>query len=211
MAWRFFGPDPVPFESSLRVDFGSRADRTETVLYYYKVPGSAAASLWAPDAWQIVAPFRCRDFSEFDADNTEEELERAPFQATVAATRGWVDVRHPLRGGSEHWSELADEYLSRDPSRRADGDRYPAGFSVYARASLTSDAETDAVLRLAFDDWLSLWVNGRKLATLRHDSGFAVARVRVSLRRGENELQIKLNNTDNREYRLWAFHCAVET
>ena len=42
VAWRFFGPDPVPFDSSIGIDFGSRADDTQSVLYYYKIPDSRA-------------------------------------------------------------------------------------------------------------------------------------------------------------------------
>jgi hypothetical protein len=53
VAWRFYGPDPVPFNSSLAIHFGSRADDTQTVIYYYKVPDSAPQPIHTPESWQV--------------------------------------------------------------------------------------------------------------------------------------------------------------
>jgi len=211
VAWRFFGPDPVPFESSLHIDFGSRADYAQSVLYYYKVLNSEAPRIISPAKWEIRAPFRCLDFNDFTRRETDDEVAKAPFQQTLASSRGWVDVRHSLRANYPLWKDIAKAYVAQDRSVPGAKDRLPVSFSIYARSSITSDAKKTADLRLAFDDWMSLWLNDRKITTLRHDKGFAISRIPVTLEKGENKIQIKLNNTDNREYRLWAFHCAVET
>ena len=42
VVYRFFGTDPVRFDSSLLLRCGCRADDTETVVYYYRVPESQA-------------------------------------------------------------------------------------------------------------------------------------------------------------------------
>jgi hypothetical protein len=196
VAWRFFGPDPVPFRSSFRLDYGSRADHVQSVLYYYKVPGSEAPTLLAPEQWEIRAPFACESFEDFDREESADQISEAAFRTTLASSRGWVDARPAL---------------AQTRSLGKFSGRWPNGFSLYADASLVSDIRKDVTLRLAFDDWLTLWVNGRKITTLRHDRGFDIARVPVTLEKGQNTIRIKLNNTANRENFLWAFNAAVES
>ncbi len=67
------------------------------------------------------------------------------------------------------------------------------------------------MLRLGFDDWMSVWVNDQLITTLRHDNGFAVSEIPVTLSRGDNRLRLKLCNFDNIEWRCWAFSSAVLT
>jgi hypothetical protein len=194
VAWRFFGPDPVPFQSSLQLAFGSRADYLQSVLYYYRIPGSKAPQVITPTEWEVHAPFRCRNFDDFTREETADEISKAPFHKTVASSRGWVDVR---------------SQLGRD---RSVG-RAPSGISIYARSTIASDGDKTAALRLAFDDWLTLWVNDRQVTTVRHDKGFEIARVPVTLKKGANTIRIKHNNRKTNpttSYMLWAFHCAVE-
>ena len=208
VAWRFFGPDPVPFDSSLRLDFGSRADHTESVLFYYKVLGTVAAPLISPVEWEIRAPFGCLNFDEFSREESDDEISAAPIQKRAESVRGWLDIRHLLRDQPELWQDLAKSYIALDPTYGSAADRLPVGFSVYARGSISSERDTTGLLRVAFDDWMTLWVNGAKISTIRHDKGFEIAHVPVSLKKGDNRIQIKLNNANNREYRLWAFNCA---
>ena len=40
---------------------------------------------------------------------------------------------------------------------------------------------------------------------MRHDDGFAIQEVPVTLEKGNNEIMIKLSNFDNIEWRCWAF------
>ena len=210
VAWRFFGPDPVPFKSSFQLDCGSRADQVQSVLYFYKVPGSKAPPIITPAQWEIRAPFAGLDFKDFTREETAEEISKAPLHTTVAASHGWVDVRPVLCAKAGLWQNEAKAYVARDPDRIGSSDRWPVGFSIYAQSSLPSQARKTVDLRLAFDDWLTLWINGRKITTLRHEKGFEIARIPVTLEKGENTIQIKLNNTDNREFRLWAMSCVVE-
>ena len=65
-------------------------------------------------------------------------------------------------------------------------------------------------MRLGFDDWLKLWVNGKEIKTFRHEKGFDVVRVPVTLKQGDNTVMVKLSNSQNREFVLWALNCVVE-
>ena len=70
--YRFFGPDPIPFSSSLVLSCGSRADDTETVVYYYLAEGSKAVPVRAPANWQLTGPFECRNYEQFLASEFPE-------------------------------------------------------------------------------------------------------------------------------------------
>ena len=58
---------------------------------------------------------------------------------------------------------------------------------------------------------MRVWVNDKPIATLRHDDGFAVSEVPITLSQGENRLRLKLSNFDNVEWRCWAFSCVIRT
>lgn len=192
VAYRFFGPDPIRFRSSLVARGGSRADDTETTLYYYLAAASGAPAVETPRQWQVTGPVPCSDYAQF----------RQP-PAPGAPPLNW----HGEPGGA---AGLASEHTWLDLTHCFDTARPLSAVASYARATLRSRAARGAVLRLGFDDWLTVWVNGVECATLRHDDGFATARVPVRLRAGDNELLVKLSNASNREFRLWALSCVVE-
>lgn len=191
VAYRFFGPDPIRFRSSLVARAGCRADDTETTLYYYLAAGSGAPAVETPRQWQVSGPMPCEDYAQF----------RQP--PAPGAPIDW-------RGGPGGEAGLSGEHTWLDLTHCFDTARPLSAVAVYARAALPSRAARDAVLRLGFDDWLTVWVNGAECAALRHDAGFAAARVPVRLRAGDNELLVKLSNASNREFRLWALSCVVE-
>lgn len=188
VAYRFFGPDPIRFRSSLVARGGSRADDTETTFYYYRAAGSRAPAVETPPHWQVAGPVACADYAQFrQPPGTAEPPPEWQAEARVAGEHTWLDLTHCF-GAARPLLDVA----------------------AYARTVLRSPASRNAVLRLGFDDWLTVWVNGAECASLRHDDGFAVARVPVRLQAGDNELLVKLSNALNREYRLWALSCVVE-
>ena len=65
------------------------------------------------------------------------------------------------------------------------------------------------MLRLGFDDWMKIWLNGIPVATLRHDNGFEASEVPVTLDKGDNTLVVRLSNANNIEWRCWALSCVV--
>jgi len=216
-AYRFYGPDPIPFQSSLIIYCGSRADDTESVLYFYKTLRSELPLPEAPLSWQVTGPFRCHTFDEFKKAEVPEDThvwpenwhqdDRTLPTLTVTSKRTWVDLTWEYRGRRQLWNDYATEFTEK--SSPVQNNEKPVAVSAYARAMLRSTVERKVNLHFAFDDWFTLWVNGKKIDTRQHDHGFEAASFAVDLRPGENEIQVKLSNFDNQEYRLWAFSCAV--
>ena len=202
--YRFFGPDPVLFRSSLLFTSNARPDDYEAVAYYYKVPQSKAPRVDSPTDW--VAVGLIPDGADFDAfrqpaDDVVRQLSQPVLPASIKI--GAADF--PLRAlKSEHgWLRL--EHVSQHRPAYP-----PTDHSIYARATLSSATERRAMLRLAFDDWATVWLNGEKLATFDHATGFETARLPVLLKKGENQLVIKTNNRQNSDRLIWVIHAAIE-
>ncbi|MCX6878161.1 MAG: DUF2961 domain-containing protein [Verrucomicrobia bacterium] len=198
--YRFFGPDPIPFRSSLVLSCGSRADDTETVVYYYLAEGSKAVPVRSPASWQLTGPFECRNYEQFLAS---EFPERKPGN--------WED---PLRDGDRtmpvRTATAAHTWIDLWPFYRAGG--APEALvdnSVYARTTINSDLEKPVQFKFGFDDWLAVWLNGEKLGSIRHDHGLEMATIAGQLRKGSNELLVKTSNFQNINRRLWAINCVV--
>ena len=218
-AYRFYGPDPIPFRSSLIAYGGSRADDTESVLYFYRMLGSKAVPVETPSQWQVTGPYRCLAFEEFLKPEAPESVAVWPANwrddgrtlptLTVSSRRSWVDLTWEYRGRKHLWSDYAKAESDAEGTLTLFSDK-PVAVSAYARTTIDSKKNGRVNLRIAFDDWLTLWVNGEKIATHRHDRGFEIANFPVNLREGGNTIQVKLSNFDNQEHRLWAFSFAVE-
>ena len=202
--YRFFGPDPIPFRSSLIFTSAARPDDYEAVSYFYKVPGSKAPSFVAPQDWQVVGPFPDgKDLEAFKkpADEFVRQLSQGgwPDKLTVGTKDLTVHKLTPKYG----WVRLEGVYQTRYPYPRMDQ-------SVYVRGTLTSGSKRRAKLRLGLDNWAIVYLNGQQVAVLDHSEEFDVAKIPITLNKGTNQLLIKTNNQMNRERHLWAIHCAVE-
>jgi hypothetical protein len=202
--YRFFGPDPVLFRSSLMFTSNARPDDYEAVSYFYRVPQSKAPRVNSPTDWLAIGLIADgADFKTFQqpADDVIRQLSQPELSATIRV--GSTD--HPLHKlKSEHgWLRLEHTTHHRPPYP-------PTDHSYYVRTTLHSDDDHQAVLRLAFDDWAIVWLNGTKLATLDHAGGFQTAMLPVSLNQGDNQLVIKTNNRQNTDRLIWVINCAIE-
>ncbi|MDE0141487.1 MAG: DUF2961 domain-containing protein [Caldilineaceae bacterium] len=205
VAYRFFGADSVTFNSSLSLRFGTRANDMESVLYYYKEAGRDAPAVETPGRWTLSGPFDCLTFDDFErAEFPEKPEDQWPT--------GWEWGGRPLTAVKTE-PELTWIDFTRWFRRDATGNTgtQPADVAAYAETVLLEDSDRQVTLRLGFDDWMKVWLNDEPVATLRHDEGFAISELPVSLRRGENLLRLKLSNFDNVEWRCWAFSCVVLT
>ena len=172
-----------------------------------------------PSQWQVTGPYRCLTFEEFLKPEAPESVAVWPANwrddgrtlptLTVSSRRSWVDLTWEYRGRKHLWSDYAKAESDAERTLTLFSDK-PVAVSAYARTTIDSKKNGRVNLRIAFDDWLTLWVNGEKIATHRHDRGFEIANFPVDLREGENTIQVKLSNFDNQEHRLWAFSFAVE-
>ena len=202
--YRFFGPDPIPFRSSLIFTSAARPDDYEAVSYFYKVPGSKAPPFVAPQGWQVVGPFPDGNKLEaFKKPNEElvRQLSQGDWPGKVAL--GGKDFTSHNLTPKFGWVRLEGVYQTRYPYPRTEQ-------SVYVRATLTSGSKRRAKLRLGLDNWAIVYLNGQQVAVLDHAEEFDVAKIPVTLNKGINQLLIKTNNRQNRERHLWAIHCAVE-
>ena len=175
----------------------ARPDDYEAVSYFYKTPGSQAPSVVSPNTWQAIGPFA--DGSTLDAFRQPEDalvgqlsLETLPDRVSHGKTQ------FPVR-------KLASKY-----GWLTLGNIFPSGHSVYVRTTLKSDTDRKAILRLVLDNWALVYLNGKQVAMLDHAEEMEMARVPISLKKGDNQLLIKTNNRMNRDRLLWAIHSAVE-
>ena len=154
-----------------------------------------------PDHWLVTGFYDRGD--DWETFNTAQEVERIPleqwqqhfaerphFIRLLPADRGWIDFRFSGIDPALHAGNFVDR-------------------SMYAGGYVHREREGTATLRISFDDWLILWVNGDRIAVLRHDDGFATARIPVTLRKGRNELLLKTNNLGHPAQR-WVTNLVIE-
>ena len=201
VAYRFFGPDPIAFQSSLSFHCGSRDDDIETMAYYYKVPGSEAKPIVSPSVWLVTGLYdHALDWEKFISDEEidwlplqqwkHHFLDRPNFIREIQSDRGWLDFR---------FSGL-DSNL--DPNDLI-------GKSIYAAGSIVSPENRTAVIRISYDDWLAVWLNGEKLGTFQGDESLTKVRIPIRLKQGENEVRIKSNNLGH-PWNPWVINVAIE-
>jgi hypothetical protein len=87
----------------------------------------------------------------------------------------------------------------------------PFAVSAYAMTTIAAEDEVSDRLVIGFDDWLKVWVNGRLVTERQHYDGFATAAIPAQFQRGENRILVKLSNSDNEQWRLWAYSFRVES
>ena len=204
VAYRFFGPDPVAFKSSLVLRFGTRANDVESVLYYYKDSNFTAPVVQTPLEWTITGPFSGKSAADFERaefperprpewPTTWEWGKRTLSAVTTAPEITWIDFSRWYRA-----------------NKGGNTGTQPVNAAAYAETEIHSATDRKVVVRLGFDDWMKLWLNDKPIATLKHDDGFSIGEVPLTLQAGRNVLRIKLSNSDNEEWRCWAFSCVIE-
>jgi len=204
VAYRFFGVDSVAFKSSLVLRFGTRANRIENLLYYYKDMNSSAPDVETPKQWTLSGSDHVTDFEAFAKETlVKPPPPRQPERGqprltmkkdiTVTPEHTWVDFSRWLRFNGHGNTGTQPHHCSAD-----------------AATVITSEKARKATLVLAFDDWLKVWLNGEPVAAICHDDGVETVAIPMKLEQGENRLVIRLSNFDNTEWRCWAFSCVIK-
>ncbi len=200
VVFRFMGPDPVSFSSSISMKTGTRPDHVETVIYYYKKIGTTAAEIATPNTWQIAGTVPCKSKEEFESEipttllsdwqDSIDILDEKYAVQEQASDHGWLNFNSVYI--APHWTPSLTEQ------------------AVYAKGTVMSSFSGKATLRLAFDDWISVWVNGGQRRTIYHESEFKSVEIPVTLLAGGNEILIKSVNFNNiPNNRLWAINLVV--
>ena len=199
VAYRFFGPDPVAFKSSLVLRFGTRANDVESVLYYYKDSDFNAPEVQTPSEWTLSGPFSGKSAADFErAEFSERPRSEWPaswdwgkrtFSAfTTTSELTWIDFSRWYRA-----------------NKGGNTGTQPLHAFAYAEAQIHSATDRKVVLRLGFDDWLKVWCNDELIVTLQREDGFDMSEVPLTLRSGTNKLRIKFSKSDNVEWVCLAF------
>lgn len=197
VVYRWFGPDPIPFRSSLTLYSAARSDETETVVYYYRDLDSEAPEVEFPAQWQVTGPFKCKKHEQFQQSEFPEKH-----------TGPWPSQ---LKGKAVHTAQAKRTWVNFWPYYRQAPEAL-AGHSVYARTIIDSERNRFVQLQFGFDDWLCVWLNGEKLNSIRHDEDFDVVSIPAKLRKGSNELLIKSSNYIQTQSKTsgWTFSCMVK-
>ncbi len=200
--YRIFGPDAISFDTSLSFSCGSRDDDTETVAFYYKIPGTEQQPLSKPLQWRVSGLYDGgSDETTFDKS---EEIERVPVQEwadyyrnnvgfvrNINSSRGWIDWR---------FSGISPEMDSGNFT----------GKSMYAGTVIERSSTETTNLRLYYDDWISCWLNGVKLGTWKSVGVFDTVNIPIKLQKGENSLMLKSNNIGH-HWNPWISSAVVES
>lgn len=195
--YRFFGPDPIAFHSSISLSTGCRPDDTESVVYYYRILGTRAPAVSTPTTWQVTDPFPGSD--------TWDGFQRSEFAERISGDSWNEQIREGEQVKAVHTINSDHTWLSLN---RLFGQLENA--AVYAKTNVDSDQPRKAFLRITSDDFATIWFNGRKIAELRHENGLETVRLPVDLQQGRNDLVIKTSNKLSNNRYLWALSCVVE-
>ncbi len=211
--YRFYLDNPIPFRNCIRVSQQVMANDIASVAFWYQEEPHAH--------WTEILPRNLR-LQENQEDNYENYVtvlyqeNQIPWEITdyyepekkVASKdilmdrfdvgdTGFEQSFPPETKGSEVkwkkvWSHLGFldflEYFRRKPF----GWGYVLGVA-YARTTINSPLEQDAVLLIGFDDDIKIWLNNTP-AGIYHQASFGTETIPVKLRKGRNEILIKSSN-----------------
>jgi hypothetical protein len=219
--YRILGPDPVHFDQSASLSFGSKANDVESVVYAY-LDGGEPERLLTPESWKIWGPFECLTAKDFDRP---EFPETAPVEGPMLYTPGFgqyipavrgresgighkdqkksLSFELPFEARTEHgWCDIARHLRGRHHNNPG---TQPVDVSAYAEGVLNVPEAGAYALHVSFDDAIRIWVNGQVAYAGEHPNELDHATVNVNLNQGANRVMVKLSNKDNIQWRLWAF------
>ena len=207
VGYRFYDQDSISFQESIQFRFGSMAnDICSTVYWYQKGP---------------VRPFF--EMPAFDRLLPGAELPAGSCDLGLPDRGGWL-VAGPVDGDAVDKAGLAA--LSWTPSRSHHGFidfnhtyrptghggiEQHTGVAGFARCVIKAPQALTASLRLAWDDEMTLAVNGATPIQLGRNYAFRSKTIQVPLLEGENHLTVALSNESGSNHGGWAFafHCAT--
>ena len=201
VVYRFMGPDPISFSSSMSMKVGTRPDHSEWVVYYYKKQGSKALEINTPEKWQFTGTLSCKTKAEFEQDLPKEiladwtdsvEIQGKAYPVhVVESDHSWVNF-HPF-----YFTTLYTPFALTEQA-------------VFAKGIVQIKKSVKATIKLAFDDWMAVWINREKVGNFYHEEKFTTAEIPVSLKKGDNEIVPKSVNLDKiPNMRLWAYSLKV--
>lgn len=235
--YRFFGQDCVDFEESIHVRFGSmRNDICSTAYWYQRTPvrpffkmpewplivagkelprGTSDLPLPDAGAWQLCGPFGMKGAEtelaaerEFNAAATFDGLheENSPWLSPGSRQLGRDTARWVRRASNHGFIDFNHVFR---PAVRGVGVHHDG--VALARAVLRAPEDLEADVRLAWDDGMTVRVNGQRPIDLGRHAAFRSREVRLPLRKGDNTIVLRLTNSRGGNHGGWAFAFAART
>lgn len=207
IGYRFFVPDGVYFDKSIRLKFGCfDHDITSTVYWYsevpvrsfFKLPGNAVRSENSPaplprgsydipketsGEWWTIGPF----------DHERKDLSELPFDAKQSIDSKQWKKWHEI-DGFVNFNEPLPHYSDSCPLVRTH-----KGYA-FGRSVIHSPRDTEATITFGYLNDGKIWLNGEDLTTTEH-SHWRSESIDVKLRKGKNEVIVRLSNAG--EYGMW--------
>jgi hypothetical protein len=205
---------PYPFRHSLALEWGAFADLSpESVAIWYqdtpedttRADGARAESA----RWDVFGPIPIPHDAQ--GQPTVEPLSVLPSVKDLDAGRQFECrlVKEQFTSGwQQEWSvgpTLNLTYLGRHGTKiDYEAELGGMGHALLARRFLDWPRRERAPFVFAHDDPIELWVNGRRAYTGgRHFNGFESCEVTLPLRKGRNEIVVRLTNYFGRNFN-WA-------
>jgi len=205
--YRIFGPDPVWFNTSAIVRFGSKANDLESVVYAY-VEEQEAPPVIIPGEWQMAGPFECKTHEDFrKTEWANKPVKKWPAKSTADFGRYVVgdtpaEFKVPVIVKPERtWCDFTRQFRGKGKTNVG---TQPSNVSAYA-VSTMSPEKGFYDIEVGFDDWMILWIDGKEIYSGKHESGFGTEKIPFEFNGKDAEIRVKLSNGDNFQWRLWTF------
>lgn len=230
--YRFFLEGPPRFEESALFGFGAMANEITSVVYWYqdephhrffKLPEPPERAAHAemkpiydvellPEDQKTVAvlgPFAGDVETKIPLDG----MTAIDFRMSMLTNYG-LPYKETIPGPDNrrvHWerarttlSWLDFDAIYKPKIAGIRGVQAMPGAVAYAYLSLESEGAGPCNLLLGYDDPLKLWLNGELLFEGKANAGFTGQRIALNLREGHNDVLIKVTNTWNENWAVFA-------
>jgi hypothetical protein len=212
VGYRFYLPDPIAFNESIRFEFGCMSNDICSMVYWYQ-EGEPRRFASCPD-WGLMEP--------------GVELRRGKMDLALPADASWVVGPLLDNKGNAAIKQALQAKGAQRPSDRASWIRTDArhgfvnfnrvhrpkvfgvgthyvGQALEAVSYVEVAADMTARVRLGWDDHLVLRVNSGAAVDLGNQSDFREKVVEVQLKRGRNQVSVVLSNERSNNNGGWAF------
>lgn len=203
-----------PFQKSLALEWGAFAGLSpeSVAVWYQDTPVDTTLDDGARQEsveWDVFGPMAIP--AEANGPRGSEGLAILPSLRELDAGQKFVCTlvkEKFVTGWMKEWTVgpmLNLTYVARhgtriDPESELGG----TGHAFLARRFVDSEVDKAEAFILAHDDPIELWVNGSRVYEgLQKFNGFEAVRVSIPLRKGRNEIAVKLTNYFNRNFN-WA-------
>lgn len=205
-----------PFQKSLAIEWGAFASLSpeSVAVWYQDLPqdttlpdGARAESV----EWDVFGPVPI----PHDAAGrpTVARFSKLPSVEDLDATRQYecVLVKEKfISGWMKEWSVgpmLNLTYVARHRTKvNPESELGGMGHAFLARRFVISDREQSLPCAFAHDDPVEVWVNGTRIYEApQHFNGFESTTITLPLRKGKNEIVVRLSNYFNRDFNWTGF------